>query len=213
MPSPKIRGQDAREGRRDACPTHFRGQPAEINLDPARIPRKNYLLTYQRSTCKQTGVKTKTASASARYQALLQLLRTSESLWNASRVFFDRWNLSPSQFNILNLLSLNPDGCTQVELSRLLIMHRSNITGLVDRLEKRHLLQRRDNPEDRRAYRVVLTPAGQKLIEKILPVYYAAAEEIWGNFPEARTKQLVGDLEKLSANIEAFPKTQVEKPT
>ena len=155
-------------------------------------------------------MKAKADPSSPRYQALLQLLRTSESLWNASRLFFEQWKLSPSQFNILNLLFLNPEGHTQVELSRLLIMHRSNITGLVDRLEKRRLLQRQNNPADRRAYRVVLTPAGRKLIETILPVYYEAAEEIWGNFPDARTKQLVGDLEKLSANIDSFPKTNLK---
>jgi DNA-binding MarR family transcriptional regulator len=149
-------------------------------------------------------VSTKPDSSAARYQALLQLLRTAETLWNASRVFFNRWELSPSQFNILNLLHLNPDGCTQIELSRLLIMHRSNITGLVDRLEKRGLLQRKDNPTDRRAYKVLLTAKGRKLIEKILPDYYDAAENVWENFPEARTKQLVGDLQKLSANLEKF---------
>ncbi len=44
------------------------------------------------------------------YEALLQLLRTSESIWNASRVFFGRWDLSPSQFNILNVLLGSPDG-------------------------------------------------------------------------------------------------------
>lgn len=148
-----------------------------------------------------------------RYQALLQLLRTAETLWNASRVFFERWNLSPSQFNILNLLYIQPDGCTQIELSRLLIMHRSNITGLVDRLEKRGLLQRKDSSTDRRAYKVMLTASGQKLIDKILPVYYASAEKIWGNFPATRTKQLVGDLEKLSANIKSFSQTPLkEKP-
>ncbi len=139
-----------------------------------------------------------------RYPALLQLLRTAETLWNASRIFFDRWNLSPSQFNVLNLLHLNPDGCTQIELSRLLIMHRSNITGLVDRLEKRNLLQRKNNPTDRRAYKVMLTSAGKKLIEKILPDYYQAAENVWDNFPQTRTKQLVGDLQKLSANLQTF---------
>ena len=49
-------------------------------------------------------------AAGPRYRALLQLLRTAENLWNASRVFFGRWDLSPSQFNVLNLLSGEPDG-------------------------------------------------------------------------------------------------------
>lgn len=137
-----------------------------------------------------------------RYQALLHLLRTAETLWNGSRIFFAQWDLSPSQFNILNLLADSPDGITQSELSRLLIMHRSNATGLIDRLETRGLLQRKDTPRDRRAYRVLLTPAGRKLIEKILPKYYRIAEEIWGDLPVGRTKDLVRDLEILTASVE-----------
>lgn len=151
------------------------------------------------------------AEAGPRYQALLQLLRTSETLWNSSRMFFAQWDISPSQFNIVNVLKDKPDGLTQVELSRLLIMHRSNVTGLVDRLEERKLIQRKDNPNDRRAYRVVLTPAGRKLVEKILPAYFKAAEAIWGDIPVKKTKELVEGLEQLSANVEKFSATMEEK--
>jgi DNA-binding MarR family transcriptional regulator len=153
----------------------------------------------------------KSQEAGPRYQALLQLLRTAETLWNSSRVFFAQWDLSPSQFNILNVLHTEPEGLTQIELSRLLIMHRSNVTGLVDRLEQRGLIQRKDNPDDRRAYRVVLTAGGRKLIEKILPVYHDAAEQIWGNFPTKRAKQLAADLAELGANAENFSSGKTEK--
>lgn len=144
--------------------------------------------------------------AGPRYKALLQLLRTAETLWNSSRIFFARWDLSPSQFNILNVLHGEPDGLTQIELSRVLIMHRSNVTGLVDRLEERNLIRRNDNPDDRRVYKVVLTAAGRKLIEKILPEYHDAAEKIWGDFPAKRAKQLAMELAELAANAEQFAK-------
>jgi DNA-binding MarR family transcriptional regulator len=141
-------------------------------------------------------------SPGPRYQALLQLLRTAEALWNASRNFFARWGLSPSQFNVLNLLYDQRAGCTQIELSRSLIMHRSNVTGLVDRLEARGLVQRRDSAHDRRAYRVVLTATGRTLVRQILPHYYAAAEQVWGALPVARTHQLVSELTRVCANAE-----------
>ena len=143
-----------------------------------------------------------TPAPGPRYRALLQLLRTAETLWNVSRLFFARWDLSPSQFNILNLLCDRPDGCTQIELSRLLIMHRSNVTGLVDRLEARGLVQRRDSPHDRRVYRVILTAAGRKLLQQILPRYYAAAEEVWGTLPARRANQLIKELTRICANAE-----------
>lgn len=135
-----------------------------------------------------------------RYQSLLQVLRTAEALWESSRVFFSRWDLSPSQFNVLNLLGESADGMTQVDLSRALIMHRSNITGLVDRLERRKLVRRLPQPSDRRAHCVVLTPSGRRLLAAILPEYHAAAESIWGDLPATRAHALASMLEKLSAN-------------
>lgn len=143
-------------------------------------------------------------SPGPRYPALLQLLRTSETLWNASRIFFERWRLSPSQFNVLNLLSSHPEGLSQSELSRQLIMHRSNVTGLIDRLEARQLVRRRDTATDRRAYRVVLTAVGFKLVRQILPHYYQAAEQVWGRHPVARVNQLAKELTQLGANAEAL---------
>lgn len=118
-----------------------------------------------------------------RYEALLQLLRTSETVWNASRLFFARWELSPSQFNILNLLGGHAGGLTQTELSQALITHRSNVTGLVDRLERRGLVVRKAVPGDRRAYSVQLTTAGAKLVAEILPEYHARAEEALAAIP------------------------------
>jgi DNA-binding MarR family transcriptional regulator len=137
-----------------------------------------------------------------RYEALIELLRTAETLWNASRVFFARWNLSPSQFNVINLLHDQPAGCTQIELSRQLIMHRSNITGLVDRLEARGLVRRQDSPTDRRAFNVILTVTGQKLVRQIRPHYHEAAEKVWGNMPAKRAQQLVSELATVSAQAE-----------
>ena len=141
-------------------------------------------------------------SPGPRYQALLQLFRTADTLWNASRVFFARWDLSPSQFNILNVIADLPEGLSQTELGRQLLMHRSNVTGLVDRLEARRLVERRDQKGDRRAYRVVLAPRGRELMQEILPHYYRVAEDVWGQFPARRANQLVADLEQVSANAE-----------
>jgi DNA-binding MarR family transcriptional regulator len=142
-----------------------------------------------------------------RYQALIELLRTAENLWNASRIFFARWDLSPSQFNVLNLLQDHTTGLTQVELSRRLIMHRSNVTGLVDRLEARRLVRRRDDPADRRAFNVVITPVGRKILQQIEPHYYRAAETVWGSISPARAERLVAELNSISLNADRIVAT------
>jgi DNA-binding MarR family transcriptional regulator len=157
-------------------------------------------------------VKKKSAAPGPRYPALLRLLRTAENLWNASRALFGRWDLSPSQFNVLNLLRDQPRGLSQVQISRLLIMHRSNVTGLIDRLEKRGLLRRHASPGDRRAYRVILTPAASDLLAQILPDYYRLAEQVWGALPVTRTSRLLADLSHLDANLARLEQTLAAKP-
>lgn len=142
------------------------------------------------------------AEFNPRYEALICLLRASEALWNASRIFFAQWRLGPSQFNVLKILHDAPDGCTQAELSRALLVHRSNITGLLNRLEKRKLLERRDSKTDRRAYRVVLTAAGRRLVRRTLPHYHRAALAVWGRLSEKRVRQIVSEFGQVSRDAE-----------
>ena len=142
---------------------------------------------------------TQATVAEHRYSTLLQLLRTSEAIWNASRLFFARWDISPSQFNVLNLLHNRSDGLSQIELSRELITHRSNVTGLVDRLEKRGLVARRAVPNDRRAYQVRITRAGTNLLRRILPEYHSKANAALQSMSRGQLKQFSHHLTAIDA--------------
>ena len=137
---------------------------------------------------------------SLRYTALLQLLRTADSILDASRSFFTPWDLSPSQFNVLNLIYGLPDGLSQTEVGRQLIVHRSNVTGLVDRLEKRGLVKRRELAGDRRIYLVVLTAEGNRVMEEVLPLYHRNAEEVWGNCTAKLLSEMHAQLTQVARN-------------
>lgn len=148
-------------------------------------------------------------SSTVKYEALLRLLRTADSIWNSSRGFFQQWDLSPAQFNILNLLGGSPDGMGQSELGRKLLTHRSNVTGLVDRLEAKGWVKRHPCEGDRRAWRVELTQSGKDLWQTILPHYTAAAEGVWGTVTQGQARELVGILAELERNtLEWSAKTQ-----
>jgi DNA-binding MarR family transcriptional regulator len=56
---------------------------------------------------------------------------------------------------------------TMQELARLLELDKSSVTGLVDRAEKRGLVQRIPSRDDRRATHVSLTPAGRRTIGEV----------------------------------------------
>ena len=82
-------------------------------------------------------------------------------------------------------------------------MHRSNVTGLVDRLEKRGLLARHDVAADRRAYRVVLTESGEQVLREILPLYEKGAVTLLDHLSIKRAAILADDLESIAARASA----------
>src|SRR2546428_802353 len=70
------------------------------------------------------------------------------------------------QFDVLNQLDREPNGLTFVELSRRLLVTAGNLTGIVDRLHAEGLVRRAVHPEDRRAFRLTLTPKGRRLVRR-----------------------------------------------
>ena len=57
---------------------------------------------------------------------------------------------------------------SMAEVAELLAVHPSNATRLVDRLVQAGLLDRRDDPQDRRQLRLTLTDAGTQLVRTVL---------------------------------------------
>jgi DNA-binding MarR family transcriptional regulator len=89
--------------------------------------------------------------------------------------------LTPQQARVLEELS-NEDGLTITQLSQRMELAHSTVSGIVDRLEKKHLLQRRQEPRDRRYARIYLD---RKVIEYL---NY--------NLPSSRAGLLVGALRR-----------------
>ena len=67
------------------------------------------------------------------------------------------------------------------ELATATVITRSNLTRLVDRLEKAGLVARERDEEDRRGAFAVLTPAGRQLRGRMWKVYGRAIEELFEN--------------------------------
>jgi DNA-binding MarR family transcriptional regulator len=94
----------------------------------------------------------------------LRLLRADQgALLNVWAEF----DLSSAQGDLL--CSLEPgQAVTMVSLARVLHCHDSNVTGLIDRLERRGLLERRGDPKDRRVKLIALTKDGEKFRDRLL---------------------------------------------
>jgi DNA-binding MarR family transcriptional regulator len=75
------------------------------------------------------------------------------------------FELRPVEYTVLTLIAENPGG-SLVQLARALAVTAPNITTMVDRLEARGLVARRQSESDRRAQVMHTTPKGAQLVRK-----------------------------------------------
>jgi DNA-binding MarR family transcriptional regulator len=74
------------------------------------------------------------------------------------------------------------------EIAEFLSTTKSNVTNVVDSLEKRGLVVREMDPVDRRTYRVVLTEKGKKIFEEILSNFESLLKSVLEKFSEEDLK-------------------------
>jgi DNA-binding MarR family transcriptional regulator len=103
--------------------------------------------------------------------------------------------LSPAQCHLLNLME--PDRPMPMgQLADALSCDASNVTGLVDRLESRGLLQRRPSAEDRRIKVLSLTPLGVRLRAALLERMTAPPPSL-GKLSQLEQRELAKILRRL----------------
>jgi len=107
------------------------------------------------------------------HETLLSIVVTADLLWKEADRLLEPFGLTDSQLNILMLLTFQSDAgeLDQTTLGRMLIVNRSNVTGLVDRMEKQGLVQRVGDTADRRVKKVRLTAFGRRRLEEAAAVY------------------------------------------
>lgn len=71
------------------------------------------------------------------------------------------------------------------------------MTVIIDNLEKRQLIERKKDPNDRRAYLISLSSKGKELIEKIFDIHVKNLESVFGVLSENEKKELRQFLKKL----------------
>ena len=78
--------------------------------------------------------------------------------------------LTCSQFDVIATLG-DTGGMTCKELSAKTLVTKGTLTGVLDRLEKKGLIERVPSREDRRSIFIRLTPKGDALFQKVFPAH------------------------------------------
>lgn len=98
----------------------------------------------------------------------VKLMRAAESMTARVHRHLSSAGLTVSQLGVLEaLFHLGP--LSQSEIGKKILRSSGNITMVIDNLEKRKLVKRKRNHEDRRSFIIHLTDEGQNLISNIFP--------------------------------------------
>lgn len=135
-------------------------------------------------------------------EAMLNVVVTTTRLFNFSDRFFSKYGVTTTQYNIIKTLEgFNNEGLSQQELSQKLVVSKSNVVGLIDRLEKAGYVKRESHPKDRRQYVLHLTAKANELIKRVDTVYFKKVQELMGHLSQSKKQTLINCLETMRDNI------------
>jgi MarR family transcriptional regulator for hemolysin len=130
-----------------------------------------------------------------RRELVFQLVETSRLLRTYVEQRARQHGTTRAQWGVMSRLR-RQEGLNQAALAEQMDLQPISLARLLDRLQSQSLIERREDPADRRAYRLFLTPEGRALVDDLDSVRTKIAQEVLGGVEEAAIQSA---LETLSA--------------
>ena len=111
-------------------------------------------------------------------------------------------SISAPQWEILSVL-WQRDGLTQTKLAAATTIDKASITRILDRMARDGLVERRADPDDRRAFRIHLRKAGKKLHEQLLPDVQKIIARAFSEIDEEQQRAATDFLKQVYKNLKA----------
>ncbi len=130
----------------------------------------------------------------------IKLSRAADSVNQRVNRHLQDAHLTVSQFGVIEALyHLGP--MTPGILCDKILRSTGNLTLVIDNLEKRRLVVRTQNPEDRRSIIIALTPAGKALVEEVFPQHVATIVQEMAVLTPEEQRHLAALCRKLGLQI------------
>ena len=142
------------------------------------------------------------------HDLLVALLTVQSALQRRGDALFQAFGLTDAQFNILNLIALAGGPMDQLTLTEHLLVGKSSVSIVLNRMVKAGLIRREEHPRDRRRVVLNLTRKGRELWRKITPRYQQGVREVFRALPRTRRATFLDDLETIySALLRGGPES------
>jgi DNA-binding MarR family transcriptional regulator len=143
-------------------------------------------------------LKNSSASVPLEHRIFLALLQAADALGLEAEQLIKSSGLTAAQYNVLRILrGAEPDGLACRGIGDRMISHDPDITRLLDRMEKRSLISRERQTEDRRVIKTRITKEGLDLLKKLDQPVRELHHRQFHHMPAARLKTLLELLEQV----------------
>ncbi len=132
----------------------------------------------------------------------LRLMRVYHKVDRRSAERLKGWGLSVAQFDVLAHVGAS-EGMTQQELADSLLVSKGNVCQLLDKLEERRLISRR---QEGRANHLFLTEEGRRLFERVVPAHEAIIAEQFSVLSVEEQHRLHELLRKFDRALDQYKK-------
>jgi DNA-binding MarR family transcriptional regulator len=130
----------------------------------------------------------------------ISLQKTADSLGLEAEQLLKPHGLTGTQYNVLRILrGAEPAGLPCSGIGERMISHDPDMTRLLDRMEKRGLIVRQRQTDDRRVIKTRITPAGLTLLKSLDQPVRELHKRQFHHLPAARLKTLAQLLEEVRA--------------
>ena len=131
-------------------------------------------------------------------QCINDLLTTAQhSVFQYLNGKLSEYDVTPSQYGVLSCL-WQREFATPKQISEILCLETSTISGVLDRMQKKGLIDRVINRNDRREVRVVPTEKGKALEEPISKIIGEVNEEVLKCFTDEEVALLKNQLRTIA---------------
>jgi len=130
-------------------------------------------------------------------QALLNLIRTADSLNRALQLKIRPWGITATQYNVLRILrGAHPRGLTCSAIGDRMLTDEPDITRLLSRLKGQKLVRQHRDAHDRRMVWTQISAPGLKLLDEMDPMIEQAPDQLLGHLDGCELSELIRLLEK-----------------
>jgi DNA-binding MarR family transcriptional regulator len=131
-------------------------------------------------------------------RVFIALQKVADALAQEVEQLLKTHGLTAAQYNVLRILrGAEPEGLACSNISERMISHDPDMTRLLDRMEKRALITRQRQKDDRRVVKTRITPAGLDLLKGLDEPIREVHKRQFQHVPPARLKTLAELLDQV----------------